>query len=72
MRARGDRVTHPSFGPGTVRAVADGGRKLRVEFDRLPGIPYLLPVGQFEERQRERSPERPAGATEPAAPAEPR
>jgi len=48
LHARGERVVHPAFGPGVVRAVLDGGRKLRVEFERLMGIPYVLPVEQFE------------------------
>ena len=46
--ARGQRVAHPGFGPGTVKAVIDGGRRVRVEFDRFPGIPYTLPAAQFE------------------------
>lgn len=41
------RVIHATHGPGTVQAVVDGGRKVRVEFDSMPGIPYILPVGQL-------------------------
>lgn len=45
---RGQKVTHPGFGPGLVKSVLDGGRQVRVEFERLPGVPYTLPATQLE------------------------
>lgn len=44
---RGQQIEHATFGPGVVKIVLDGGRRARVEFEKLPGIPYTLPVSQL-------------------------
>lgn len=75
MFGRGDLVTHAAFGAGVVREVLDGGRKLRVVFERLPDIPYLLPAEQCvaEDAQRpattagKREAERGRGDEKPSA-----
>ena len=52
MARAGDRIAHPLWGRGRVRAVLDGGQAYLVSFDAKPALPRRVFASQLEPRAR--------------------
>lgn len=44
----GDEVVHPTWGPGRIRAILDGGRRWRVAFQSSPSMPRTIQAAELE------------------------